>query len=274
MFARVGIMQGRLVPPIGDQIQAFPAERWRDEFPAARAAGLDSIEWIYDPGNDAANPIVSDEGVAEMRALSAENEIEVVSLCADYFMAEPLLKGTRAERAIRLSKLDWLLGRCEKAGIQRIVLPFVDNSKLETDSDLDELAALLKKIVPRAVKAGREIHLETSLGPARFVLLLEKIGEPAVKVNYDSGNSASLGFRIEEEFAAYGNAIGSVHIKDRLRDGGTVPLGKGNADFAALRRCLEKVNYHGDIILQVARGTPGDEIAWARKNLAFIEQLR
>jgi len=24
MFARVGIMQGRLVPPIGDQIQAFP----------------------------------------------------------------------------------------------------------------------------------------------------------------------------------------------------------------------------------------------------------
>ena len=64
MFARVGIMQGRLVPPIGDQIQAFPAERWREEFPAAHAAGLDSIEWIYDAEKDAMNPLVNDDGIA------------------------------------------------------------------------------------------------------------------------------------------------------------------------------------------------------------------
>lgn len=274
MFARVGIMQGRLAPPVGDQIQAFPAERWRDEFPAARAAGLDSIEWIYDAGNDDANPIVSDDGIAEMRALAAENEINVVSLCADYFMAEPLLKGTPDERSMRLTKLVWLLDRCAKTDIERVILPFVDNSKLETNPDLDELATLLKQIAPHATKAGLEIHLETSLAPARFASLLEKTGEPSVKVNYDSGNSASLGFRIEEEFAAYGDAIRSVHIKDRLRDGGTVPLGKGNADFAALRRCLGKVNYHGDIILQVARGIPGDEIAWARRNREFLEQLK
>ena len=95
-----------------------------------------------------------------------------------------------------------------------------------------------------------------------------------MKVNYDSGNSASLGFCVEAEFAAYGNTIGSVHIKDRLRHGGTVPLGNGNADFAALRRCLGKVNYNGDIILQVARGMPGDEIAWARRNREFVEQLK
>ena len=274
MFARVGIMQGRLVPPVDDQIQAFPAEKWREEFPAARNAGLDSIEWIYDAENDLTNPIVSNDGIIEMRALSAKHRIEVVSLCADYFMAEPLLRGTPEECRARLTKLDWLLERCEKAGLERVVLPFVDNSKLETDSDLDELATLLKKFASRAADAGLEIHLETSLAPARFALLLEKIGGPSVKVNYDSGNSASLGFRVEDEFAAYGNAIGSVHIKDRLRHGGTVPLGKGNADFAALRRGLEKVNYNGDIILQVARGAPGDEIAWARRNREFVEQLR
>src|SRR5438067_3257619 len=220
MFARVGIMQGRLVPPVGDRIQSFPTENWRHESPAARAAGLDSIEWIYDAGNDGANPIASDDGIAEMRALSSEHGIDVVSLCADYFMAEPLLKGTAEERSTRLTKLDWLLDHCEKSGIQRIVLPFVDNSKLETDSDLDELAVLLRELTPQAAKAGVEIHLETSLAPARFALLLEEIGEPSVRVNYDSGNSASLGFCVEEEFAAYGNAIGSVHIRDRLRRGG------------------------------------------------------
>jgi hexulose-6-phosphate isomerase len=273
MFKRIGIMQGRLVPPIGDRIQAFPAERWRDEFPAAQEAGLDSIEWIYDVGCDEVNPIANDASIAEMRALADEHEIAVVSLCADYFMAEPLLKGTVAERADRVGKLSWLFSRCEEAGIRRIVLPFVDNSKLETDSDLDELAVLLKQMGPRAAKAGLEIHLETSLPPARFALLLEKTDEPSVKVNYDSGNSASLGFRAEEEFAAYGAAIGSVHIKDRLLHGGTVPLGEGNADLAGLRERLEKISYEGDIILQVARGNPGDEIQWARRNREFVEQL-
>ena len=273
MFARVGIMQGRLVPPVGDRIQAFPAKQWRDEFPAARAAELDSIEWIYDVGCDEVNPIASEEGLAELRALVTEHGIDVVSLCADYFMPEPLLKGTAAERSARLAKLHWLFERCEKAGLKRIVLPFVDNSKLETDPDLDEPAALLKQVAPRAADHGLEIHLETSLEPARFAALLARIDKPSVKVNYDSGNSASLGFRTEDEFAAYGPSIGSVHIKDRLRGGGTVPLGEGNADFTQLRGGLDQVNYRGDIILQVARGTPGDEVQWARRNREFVEQL-
>ena len=56
-----------------------------------------------------------------------------------------------------------------------------------------------------------------------------------VKVNYDTGNSSGLGFIAKDEFAAYGDRIGSIHIKDRLRkpDGGvaTKPLGEGSADF-------------------------------------------
>ena len=44
----IGIMQGRLVPPVKGRIQAFPSERWRDEFALAQQAGLQAIEWIYD----------------------------------------------------------------------------------------------------------------------------------------------------------------------------------------------------------------------------------
>ena len=36
---RIGIMQGRLSPPMGRAIQAFPAEHWADEFPAAEGGG-------------------------------------------------------------------------------------------------------------------------------------------------------------------------------------------------------------------------------------------
>jgi len=32
------------------------------------------------------------------------------------------------------------------------------------------------------------------------------------------------------------------------------------------------LNYSGDFILQVARGTPGDEVAWAQQNRAYVER--
>jgi hexulose-6-phosphate isomerase len=88
--------------------------------------------------------------------------------------------------------------------------------------------------------------------------------------NYDSGNSASLGYAPRAEFAAYGHRIGSVHIKDRVRGGGTVALGTGDADFQALFESLESVGYARDFILQVAREEPGDEVAWASRNLAWL----
>ena len=39
-----------------------------------------------------------------------------------------------------------------------------------------------------------ELHLETSLAPAEFVKLLDRMPHPKLKVNYDSGNSSSLGY--------------------------------------------------------------------------------
>ena len=89
-------------------------------------------------------------------------------------------------------------------------------------------------------------------------------------MNYDSGNSASLGYAVGEEFAALGARIGSVHIKDRTTGGGTVPLGCGNADFGALFQELRKISYSGDFTLQVARGNEGDEVNWARHNVEFM----
>jgi len=53
-------MQGRLVPPEAQRFQSFPRERWREEFAVAAAAGLDTIEWIYDAYGEDLNPIGTD----------------------------------------------------------------------------------------------------------------------------------------------------------------------------------------------------------------------
>jgi hexulose-6-phosphate isomerase len=210
-----------------------------------------------------------------MKQLGAQHAVAVVSVCADYFMDCPFLRVAETERARLVEKLRWLLRRCQDAGITRAVLPFVDHSRIETDDDIASVVDILREVLPDAERYGVELHLETALGPAAFAALLDRVPHAYLKANYDSGNSSSLGYLPREEFAAYGRRIGSVHIKDRVRGGGTVPLGQGDADLAAVFDGLHQLGYQGDYVLQVARGAPDGEVALARSNAAFVmAQLR
>lgn len=267
----LGIMQGRLLPPAGDRIQQFPWRDWPLEFALAGQAGLDAIEWIYE--EDAAlgpNPLSTDEGIRQIRLLCERHAVRVSSVCADYFMDHPLLRAAPSAVEERLDRLKWLMDRAALMGAQHIVLPFVDASHISTPEEADAVASALRAVLPRAEATGVEVHLETSLPPHRVAELLDAVPHPLVKLNYDSGNSASLGFHPDVEFACYGGRVGSVHIKDRVRGGGSVPLGTGNADFEALFAALDRSVYRGGITLQAARGRAGEEVAWSRENAAFV----
>ncbi len=266
-------MQGRLVPPENGSIQCFPRNNWKKEFENAAKAGLTSIEWIFDVYGEDVNPIRTSEGLKEMKELSEKNTVVVRSICADYFMEKLLIRVNEDELKINIQKLEWLLNQASVLNIKRIVLPFVDSSAIKTDEEKTAVVQVLNKILPLAERLQIELHLETALNPMEFKKLLDMIQHPMVKVNYDSGNSSSLGYKVEEEFAAYGNKIGSIHIKDRVLGGTTVPLGKGDADIKTLFKEVKKINYKGDFILQVARNTPGDEINWAIHNVNFVKNL-
>ncbi len=267
---KIAVMQGRLVPPWNGHFQSFPIDRWRDEFPLAAAAGLDAIEWIYDSVSESDNPIGSDKGLAEVRELCKKYGVAVVSVCADYFMECPLARGGEKELEERFQRLRWLLERCTVAGVQRVVLPFVDNSRIENGDDEGLAVKVLGRALKFAEKAGVELHLETSLDPQGFRSLLAKLPHPLLKVNYDSGNSSSLGYDPREEIAAYGDRIGSVHIKDRIRGGGTVPLGTGDANIPVLLTELFRVGYKGDFVMQIARSDAGKEAAWIQQNRELV----
>lgn len=269
---RLGIMQGRLLPPVGGRIQAFPVGRWAEEFPRAAQAKLSAIEWIYEVYGEDSNPIATDAGIRELKTLIDQSGVGVYSVCADYFMDRPLVGCSDAERVERLERLRLLLAHAGRLGVVRMVLPFVDASRMKSEDDEEQVVQALLSCVPDAERAGVELHLETDLGPAEFRRLMGRLTNPLFKVNYDSGNSASLGFHPNDEFAAYGDRVGSVHIKDRKRGGTTVPLGSGDTDFPALFRNLESLKYSGDMVLQVARGPEGDEVAWAKANRAFVAE--
>jgi len=127
-----------------------------------------------------------------------------------------------------------------------------------------------------AAQHGVELHLEADFGPAEFAAFLDRVPDRSLKVNWDSGNSSGLGYVASEEFAAYGERIGSIHIKDRYRrpEGGveTRPLGTGSADFADVFRALRSIDYQGGVTLQVARGKDGDEVEFLRGQLEFVKR--
>ena len=264
------VMQGRLSHPEEGRFQSFPRSNWRNEFSLAARAGLNGIEWIFDAYGEDVNPLINDAGIAEMLSLSQQTGIVVRSVCADYFMDKPLLRTGEFERQQLIEKMRWLLSRCKLVGIRRVVIPFVDASRIESRDEQDQVISILQSVLP-AVEANEiELHLETSLAPEPFADLLERCNHPFVRVNYDSGNSASLGYSVTDEFAAYGGRIGSVHIKDRKRGGGTVPLGTGDADLPELFGSLARLNYKGDYVLQIARSEPGREVPWIAQNLASV----
>jgi len=267
-------MQGRLLPPQAQRFQSFPREGWRKEFAFAAEAGLDAIEWIYDEYGEDVNPLATNDGVTEIKGLSQQSGIAVVSVCADYFMDRPLVSATGSELTTSVERLSWLLDRCRLAEIERVVLPFVDQSRIQDEDAMARVVDVIGSLLPKAEVHAVELHLETSLAPDAFARLLDRLPHPYLKVNYDSGNSASLGYNPLEEFRAYGERIGSVHIKDRLRGGGTVPLGRGDADLRAVFDGLEKLAYRGDFVLQVARGNVNDEVDWARRNRDQVQSLQ
>jgi hexulose-6-phosphate isomerase len=275
MSTQFGIMQGRLVPPDDGRFQSFPRRRWRDEFPNAVAAGVNYIEWIVDAYGADVNPILSAAGLSEFDALKREYGIATPAICADWFMDYPLLRCTSAERVERELFLHRLPQIARTIGADHVVLPFVDISRIETEEDKEIVVDVMTTAAPIAQSNGVELHLETDLGPSNFAALLKRIPHPSIKANFDSGNSSGLGYLAREEFAAYGDRIGSVHIKDRRSKfaGGivTMPLGEGSADFGDVFQSMKRVGYNRGLTLQVARGEDGDEVNWIRRQLAFVK---
>ena len=85
-----GIMQGRLLPRYKNRYQAHPVNYWQAEFSIARELGLSQIEFILDYNEYKLNPLMSNDGIKEIKGMIKQTGIDVKSVCADYFMEAPL----------------------------------------------------------------------------------------------------------------------------------------------------------------------------------------
>jgi hexulose-6-phosphate isomerase len=265
-------MQGRLLPPTRGRIQAFPVNAWREEFASALEAGLSCIEWIYEFDTAPDNPLGADGGPDEIRDIVESTGVAVRSVCGDYYMSDRLVSRDGEVQAEVVEHLRWLIERTALVGARYLVLPFVDASSLTTQAEHDGLAALLRLALPAAERAGIGLHLETDLPTGVLLTLMrDSVPHPLLRITCDIGNEAALGYDPRDHWKSLGPWLGSVHVKDRVLGGGTVPLGEGYANIAAFFAMFASARYGGTFILQVARGIDGDEVALARRNREVVE---
>ena len=267
----IGVMQGRLLPKYKERYQAHPVGYWDEEFSIAANLNLDCIEFIFDYNDYETNPIYTKTGVHNILDQINKTGVGVKSVCADYLMEAPFHSDNAEIVSKSQNVIAKLLENLALLEIRDLVIPCVDQSSLRDQDNLDRFINNIKPIIEVANKNKINLSLETDLSPELFSQLLNFLPYKCITVNYDTGNSASLGFDPIEEFKRYGHRISDIHIKDRKLNSGSVILGTGDVDFSRFLKALDTISYTSPFIMQVYRDDEGVEIF--KKQLDFFRNL-
>ena len=266
---RIGFMQGRLSPIRNNRIQSFPWESWSTEFAIANSLDLPMMEWTIDSERFEENPLITTSGQSEIKSLKESHELTIPSVTCDYFMENPFWTAGRDESKKALTKI---IEGMSSITAKYLVIPLVDKSSLP-EALHSEVTKFFFELVQVLENNNVLIAFESDFAPKKLSDFISDFDPQFFGINYDMGNSASLGFIPEEEFAAYGDRIINVHVKDRVRFGITVPLGTGATDFESVFLGLKKLSYEGNYILQTARDQNGNHAQAIEMYADFVANL-
>ncbi len=173
-------------------------------------------------------------------------------------MQAPFWKASGKARTDLQADFLAIVRACAAVGIRMIVVPLVDNGRLETVGQEEVLVDFLLAQQPVLTEHQLQVIFESDFTPHELARFIARLPAEQFGINYDIGNSAALGFNPSEEFAAYGSRVVNVHVKDRVLGGTTAPLKTGSADFDAVFAALAQQTYQGNFILQTARAAEGN----------------
>ena len=270
---RIGFMQGRLSPPVDGKIQAFPKAHWREEFASAQDLGFARVEWTLDHEDLADNPLMTAEGQAEIRALSAHHGVAVSSITGDCFMQAPFWKVRDPARTALIQEMTAVVRASATVGASIVVVPLVDNGSLSSSEEEAALAEGLAALTPLLRETRVRVAFESDYAPAQLVRFMAGYPGDVFGINFDIGNSAGLGWAPRDEIPLIAPRLVNVHVKDRVRGGTTVPLGQGDADLPTAFRLLNDAGYGGFLILQTARADDGNDLGVARAYRDLVLEL-
>ena len=268
---KLGFLQGRLTKQ-KKKIQQFPKKNWKSEFKLAKSLNLNLMEWTIDHYGFFQNPLMNIKHHRVIKKICKKYKIKINSITADFFMEKPFWK--QKNQSYYLKKIEELIEKCGSLKVKYIVLPLVDNSSVEDTATKNKVVRELLKLEGKLIKNNVICLFESDYAPKKLLNFLKCFQSKSYGLNYDLGNSASLGYNIDEEFKYCGKYIRNVHLKDRLKNGPSVRFGLGNANFKKLFNNLKKIKYLGALILQSSRSKKkSEDLKELEINIGYLNNL-
>lgn len=194
-----------------------------------------------------------------------KHEVQVASLAIGELNNVPYKSAPETE--------EWVSDSIEVAqamGCEVILLAFFSKGDLKGDEvGQKEVIRRLKKVAPKAEKAGVILGIESWLSADEHLKIIDAIGSKNVRIYYDVANAHKMGYDIYEEMARLGNEyICEVHAKEN-----EYLLGKGEVDFVKVKNILDDIGYDGWIIIEGARQEGSDLLTDYRANTQYLRSV-
>jgi sugar phosphate isomerase/epimerase len=127
------------------------------------------------------------------------------------------------------------------------------------DESEDAFMANIGTLADAAQAAGLvvalEIHGDLMATGALSAALLDRIGHPAVKVNYDTANVEHYGgVRAEDDLPSIAGRVANMHLKDMRGGKGDwdfPAIGEGHVDFARVLEIMRDAGYDGPYAVEI-----------------------
>lgn len=235
-------------------------------FELAKAIGLQGIQVSL--GN-VANDLHLRQPALQTQYLAASKSsgVKISSLAIGELNNVPYKSDPRTEQ--------WVWDSIDVAqafGVKVILLAFFSKNDLRNDpAGIQEVIRRLKKVAPKAEKAGVTLGIESYLTAEEHLHIMREVGSPAIKVFYDFRNAADAGNDVFQELKILGKEnICELHMKENR-----LLLGKGSIDWPRVATALREMGYRGDNWMQIEWAKPdGDDVVAAyRQNLAYLQGL-
>lgn len=206
----------------------------------AKRLGLDGVQVDLGGGeNDL--PLCKPELQKKFLEEAKKHDVQIASLALGVLNNVPYKSDPRAERWVSES-----IDVCKAMGVNVVLMAFFGKGDLRNDKKgTDVVVERLKKVAPKAEKAGVFLGVESWLSAEQHLDIIKRVGSPAVKVYYDVANSHKAGYDIYEEIRLLGKQICEFHAKDY-----DDLYGKGTIAFEEVRRAMDDIGYRGWIVME------------------------
>lgn len=235
-------------------------------FDLAKAIGLQGIQ--VNLGNVANDLHLRQPALqAKYLAASKSSGVKISSLAIGELNNVPYKSDPRTEQWVSDS-----IDVAQAFGVKVILLAFFSKNDLRNDpAGVEEVIRRLKKVAPKAEKAGVTLGIESYLTAEEHLHIMREVASPAIKVFYDFRNAADAGNDIFQELKTLGKEnICELHMKENR-----LLLGKGSIDWPRVATALREMGYRGDNWMQIEWAKPdGDDVVMAyQQNLAYLQRL-